>query len=327
MTLGMMLFLFLVIFIAVLLLGAAFTAGQRKQTKEALARLDAIASAPQARPEGGEEAASFTRNMPLSSIAWLDALLIKLDLAPKLRLLLYQAGLMQWTVGKLLLYAACIALVCGYAVFLRTRAVPIAFLFAALGATVPFVYVLRKRNSRFDRIRQLLPETLDLMVAAIRAGHSFSSALGLASKESAEPVRSELRQCFDEQNFGLDIRAVMANLAHRVPIQEVRVIVTAVLIQRESGGNLTEILDKVSYLIREDFRLQRQVRVYTAQGRLTGWILSMLPLVLGSLLYLINPNNMSLLWTRPMGVKMLYGAAFMTIVGALIIRKIIRVRV
>jgi len=327
MSLGMMLFLFLVIFIAVLLLGAAFTAGQRKQTKEALARLDAIASAPQARHEGGDEAVSFTRDMPLSSIAWLDALLLKLDLAPKLRLLLYQAGLMQWTVGKLLLYAACIALVCGYAVFLRTRAVPLAFLFAALAATVPFVYVFRKRNSRFDRIRQLLPETLDLMVAAIRAGHSFSSALGLASKESAEPVRSQLRQCFDEQNFGLDIRTVMANLAYRVPIQEVRVIVTAVLIQRESGGNLTEILDKVSYLIREDFRLQRQVRVYTAQGRLTGWILSFLPLVLGSLLYLINPNNMSLLWTRPMGVKMLYGAAFMTITGALIIRKIIRVRV
>ena len=192
---------------------------------------------------------------------------------------------------------------------------------------MPYLYVLHKRGRRFDRMRQYLPEALDLMVAAIRAGHSFSSAMGMAAKECPEPIRKEFRQCFDEQNFGLELRLALLNLAHRVPIHDVRILVTAVLIQNETGGNLTEILDKVAYLIREDFRLQRQVRVHTAQGRLTGWILSLLPPILGVLLYLVNPEQMSILWTRSSGQKMLVGAIVMTLIGGLIMRKIIRIRV
>jgi tight adherence protein B len=119
----------------------------------------------------------------------------------------------------------------------------------------------------------------------------------------------------------------MANLEHRVPVQDIRIINAAVLIQREAGGNLTEILEKVGYLIREDFRLQRQVRVHSAQGRLTGYILGIFPLVMGIGMYMVNPKNMSLLWTRPMGLKMLYGAVGLTIIGTLIIRKIVRIRV
>jgi tight adherence protein B len=326
MTLGIGVVVFLVIFIAVIALANVLTAGDRKQAKQTIARLDAIASVPHA-PENQGDLVDLTREAPLSSIAWLDALLSKLDLAAKVRLFLYQAGLEKWTVGKLLLYSACAALSFGCVVFLRTRAVPLCLLSGFGAAALPFLYIVRKRASRFDRIRQLLPEALDLMVAAIRAGHSFSSAIGMASKESPEPMRSEFRQCFDEQNFGLDTRVAMSNLAYRVPIHEVRVIVTAILIQREAGGNLTEILEKVAYLIREDFRLQRQVRVHTAQGRLTGWILSILPVVLGFLLYLFNPENMSLLWQRPVGLKLLYGAAAMTLMGALIIRKIVRVRI
>ena len=115
------------------------------------------------------------------------------------------------------------------------------------------------------------------MVSAIRAGHSFASAMGMASRESPEPVRREFRQCFDEQNYGLDLRVAMTNLAHRAPIRDIRMISTAVLVQKETGGNLTEILERVSMLIREDFRLQRQLGVHTAQGRMTGWILCSCP--------------------------------------------------
>jgi tight adherence protein B len=131
----------------------------------------------------------------------------------------------------------------------------------------------------------------------------------------------------DEQNFGLELRAAMLNLATRVPIDDVRIIVTAVLIQKESGGNLAEILEKVASIIRDRFRLKRQIRVFTAQGRLTGWILAILPVVLGLGLYMVSPDNMSLLWKRPVGVKLLWTASIMTLVGALIIRKIIRVRI
>lgn len=176
-------------------------------------------------------------------------------------------------------------------------------------------------------MRQYLPEALDLMVSAIRAGHTFSSSMSMASRECPEPIRKEFRQCFDEQQFGLELRTALTNLAYRVPIHEIRIIVTALLIQNETGGNLTEILEKVAYLIREDFRLQRQVRVHTAQGRMTGWILSILPAVLGFVLYLLRPEHMSVLWTRSAGRVMLYGGIVMTMIGALIIRRIIRIQV
>ncbi len=188
-------------------------------------------------------------------------------------------------------------------------------------------FVLRKRKARFEQMRQFLPEALDLMVAAIRAGHSFSSAMAMASKESPEPIRREFRQCFDEQNYGLELRVAMLNLQYRMPIGEVRMIVTAVLIQTETGGNLTEILDNVAHLIRENFRLQQQVRVHTAQGRMSGWILSIMPVVLGFLLYLISPEQISMLWTHPTGRKCMYAGLAMTVIGGLCIRKIVRIRI
>ena len=141
------------------------------------------------------------------------------------------------------------------------------------------------------------------------------------------PSAAEFRICFDEQNYGLELRAAMDNLVTRVPLQDLRIVVTAILIQKESGGNLAEVLDKTAYVIRERFRLKRQVRVHTAQGRLTGWILSFLPVVLGIALYLINPDTMSLLWKREIGVKLLYASGTMTIIGALIIRKIVNMDV
>jgi tight adherence protein B len=151
--------------------------------------------------------------------------------------------------------------------------------------------------------------------------------MGTAAREAAQPVAGELKTSVDEQNFGLELRMTMLNLVARVPIDDVRMIVTAVLIQKESGGNLAEILEKVATIIRDRFRLKRQIRVYSAQGRLTGWILAILPLALGVGLYIVSPNNMSLLWKRPVGVKLLWTACIMTLIGGLIIRKIIKVRI
>jgi tight adherence protein B len=187
--------------------------------------------------------------------------------------------------------------------------------------------VLRKRSKRFSEFEEKLPETLDLIVSAIRAGHGFTSAMGLASREIGEPIAGELRQCFDEQNFGLDLRLAMNNLADRVAIPDVQLIVSAVLIQKESGGNLAEVLEKVAYIIRERFRLKRQIRVHTAQGRLTGWVLAFFPVIIGLLLYLLDPARMAILWSRPLGIKLLWGAVIMDLVGGLIIRKIVRPRV
>ena len=147
------------------------------------------------------------------------------------------------------------------------------------------------------------------------------------ARECPDPVSTEFRICFDEQNYGLELRTAMDNLVTRVPLQDLRIVSTAILIQKESGGNLAEVLEKTGHVIRERFRLKRQVMTHTAQGRLTGLILTLLPIVLGILLYLVSPETMSLLWTRPIGVKLLYASGAMTIIGGLIIRKIVNMDV
>jgi tight adherence protein B len=149
----------------------------------------------------------------------------------------------------------------------------------------------------------------------------------LVSRESPDPVGTEFRIAFDEQNFGLDFRSSLMNLIARVPLQNLKVAVSAILIQRESGGNLAEVLDKTAHVVRERFRLKRQVMTHTAQGRLTGLILSILPIGLGIGLYIVNPTTMSLLWKRDIGVKLLIGAACSQIIGAVLIHKIVKLDV
>jgi tight adherence protein B len=212
-------------------------------------------------------------------------------------------------------------------IYLRTGAFIFAGAIGLIAGGGPIFYVLYKRKQRFSKFEQELPEALDLMVSALRAGHSLVSALGLVAHEAPDPIGAEFRVCFEEQNYGLELRTAMSNLLTRVPLQDLRIVVTAILIQKESGGNLAEVLDKTAYVIRERYRLKRQVLVHTAQGRLTGWILSFLPIALGIGLYLINPDTMSLLWRRPIGIKLLYTAAAMTVTGALIIRKIVNMEV
>ncbi|GGA61285.1 hypothetical protein GCM10011507_10950 [Edaphobacter acidisoli] len=262
----------------------------------------------------------------LSSVPWLNRLLLKQDIAPRLRLLLYQADL-KWTAGTLILMCIACFAIPAYLIYLRTGTVLFSLLMGLALSVMPFVFVLHKRTARFDKFEQGLPETLDLMVGALRAGHSLISALDLAANESPDPIGKELRICFDEQNYGLELKTAMTNLTTRVPLQDLKIIVTAILIQKDSGGNLAEVFDKSSYIIRERFRLRRQVRVHTAQGRLTGWILSVLPIVLGIGLYMINPETMSLLWKRPIGIKLLYASGTLTALGAFVIRKIVNMDV
>jgi tight adherence protein B len=198
---------------------------------------------------------------------------------------------------------------------------------ALAAGALPYIYVVKKRARRFRQFQQRLPEALDLMVSALRAGHSMVGALGTAAKESPEPIGREFRLCFEEQNFGIDLRTAVENLVERVPLQDVRMITTAMLINKESGGNLAEVLEKTGNVIRERFRLQQQIRVHTAQGRLTGWVLSLLPVILGTIIYLENPNYMSVLFTNPVGRKAIMIAATMNVLGLLVIRKIVNVRI
>ncbi|WP_035359041.1 type II secretion system F family protein [Edaphobacter aggregans] len=315
---------FVSVFVVITLLLVASGTKSSQQTEQALANLDAALAS--SRSESRDQIVDIRKNEMLSAIPLINRWLLKIELAPRLRTILYQAGL-KWTAGGLLFMSITCFAIIAYLVYLRTGVVILSMLIGLLAGFAPLAFVFHKRNRRFNQLEQELPESLDLMVSALRAGHSLAAALRLVAYESPEPIRGEFRTCFDEQNYGLELRTAMENLVNRVPLQDLRIVVTAILIQKESGGNLAEVLDKASYVIRERFRLKRQVRVHTAQGRLTGWILSILPVALGIGLYLLNPATMSVLWTRPIGVKLLYASAVMTISGALIIRKIVNMEV
>jgi tight adherence protein B len=316
---------FIGVFCVFALLLIASGTGASQRTKETLARLESTLAT--GRKAGlSDEILDLRKQELFSAVPWLNRWLLRLEVAPRLRVLLYQAKV-KWTVGGLLLMSLACFLVPAYLIYLRTGAMIVSLLIGLLLGGCPIFYVLAKRKQRFGRFEQGLPEAIDLIVSALRAGHSLVSAIGLVANESPDPIGPEFKICFDEQNYGLDLRVAMENLITRVPLQDLRIIVIAILIQRSSGGNLAEVLDKASYLVRERFRLRRQVQTHTAQGRLTGWILTFLPVVLGIGLYLVNPETMSLLWRREFGRELLYSAGTMTIIGALVIRKIVNMEV
>lgn len=322
--LSVILIVFGAAFLIAFLILFSVTARSSRDMQQTMARLDEIVvNVPNPR---GPEVVDILREDVLSDIPWLNNLLHSFNIFPTMRKILSQADV-EWKLSAILLFSCLLWIAAGMLAYLRTNALLISLILGALVATAPWLYVLRKRGKRFAAFEERLPEALDLMVSAIRAGHGFASAINLAARENAEPIAGEFRQCFDEQNFGLDLRVAMNNLADRMPLPDVKLLVAAVLIQKESGGNLAEILEKAAYIIRERFRLKRQIRVHTAQGRLTGWVLAFMPVILGGLLYLLDPERMSVLWSRPIGVKLLWTALIMDIIGALIIRKIIRARI
>jgi len=315
---------FLGVFAVLALLLFASGSGTAQRSKQTLAHLETALSTN--RPVAAEQSVDVRKSEMLSAIPWINRWLQKVEVAPRLRVLLHQANL-NWTAGGLMLIAAACAVIPAYLINLRTGAIAFSVLIGLLFGYAPIAFVLFRRDQRFNRFEQGLPEALDLMVSGLRAGHSLVAALRLVAQESPDPIGTEFRLCFEEQNYGLELRAAMENLTTRVPLQDLRIMATAILIQKESGGNLAEVLEKTSHVIRERFKLKRQVRVHTAQGRLTGWILSLLPLALGCALYMIDPKTMSILWTRDIGIKLLWASAGMTIAGGLIIRKIVNMEV
>ena len=211
------------------------------------------------------------------------------------------------------------------ATFIR---LPFAPLGGALVGLVTPVSVLRyKRSRRRRRFEEQFPEALDLLSRAIRAGHAFQTAMGMVADELTDPVGPEFKKSFDQQNFGLPIRDALNQLAERMPLLDVRFFVTAVLIQRDTGGNLAEILDNLAHVVRERFKILRQIRVHTAHGRFTGWVLMALPAALGVALSIINPAHMELLFHEKLGQQLLMVAIVMQVIGYIWIRKVIKIEV
>jgi len=198
---------------------------------------------------------------------------------------------------------------------------------AAFAAFAPWGWLLHRRSRRLKRFEETFPEALDLLARAIRAGHAFQTALGMVADELPDPVGPEFRKTFDQQNFGLPLRDAMNEMAARIGILDVRFFVTAVLIQRDTGGNLSEILENLAHVVRERFKIRRQVRVHTAHGRFTGYVLLALPAALGIALTFINPEHMEVLFRERMGQTMLLGAVVMQTIGFIWIRQVIKIEV
>jgi len=316
--------IFLGVFAVVALLLIAFGTGVSQEAKQTLASLDTALDAKTSKPH--VQMLNLRKSELLSVIPWLNRRLQKFDLAPRLHTLLYQADL-KWTAGSLLTMCAACFVLPAYLIDRVFGSILLALFIGLLLSAAPFAWALHKRTRRLGKFQQGLPEALGLMVSALRAGHSLSSAMGLVARECADPIGCEFKECFEEQNYGLELRAAMDNMIVRVPLQDLRIIATAITIQKESGGNLAEILEKTAYVIQERFRLKRQVAVHTAQGRMTGWVLTLLPVALGIALYAANPEMMSVLWKTPIGVKLLWTAAGMLVLGGLIIRHIVNMDV
>jgi tight adherence protein B len=196
---------------------------------------------------------------------------------------------------------------------------------ACLAAFIPIAVLRFMRTRRLRKFEEQFPEALDLLSRAMRAGHAFTTGIEMVASELPAPVGPEFRLLHDQQNYGMPLTEALHDFADRVPLLDARFFVTAVLIQRESGGNLAEILDNLTKVIRERFRVKRQMRVISAHGRITGWILVALPPTLGFALMTANPEHRRTMFSDPLGIQMIVGAIVLQIIGTLIIRKIINV--
>jgi tight adherence protein B len=259
-------------------------------------------------------------------VPMLDRMAAATSAGGKLAALIEQSGV-HTTPSAIIAISVCAAVVGGLLGWLLARQAIGVVVGAVLGLIAPTLWLMRRRSVRLKRFEEQFPEGLDLMSRAIRAGHAFQTALGMVADELPAPVGPEFKKTFDRQNFGLPLRDAMNEMADRIPIMDVRFFVTAVAIQRETGGNLAEILDNLAHVVRERFKIRRQVRVHTAHGRFTGYVLLALPAALAVALSFIAPDQMNLLFTERMGRLMLVGAMVLQTIGFVWIRKVIKIEV
>jgi tight adherence protein B len=229
--------------------------------------------------------------------------------------------------GNFLLFCMASAIVFGLGFMVAGGSLMFGWAGLVLGFFIPYAYASHRRAKRFQRFEEKFPEAIDTLARAVRAGHAFTTALEMIANEISEPVAGEFRQLFEEQKFGLPVRDALINLAERIPLVDVKFFVTAVMLQRETGGNLAEILDNLSYVIRERFKILRQVRVHTAQGRLTMVLLMALPPTMVVVMLVLNPGFIRPLFTDPLGHILIVGGIVLQTVGYFFIRRIIRIQV
>lgn len=314
------------IFIAVVLVieGAYLTWNSSKGPEaERVARRLRVMSAGK---HGGEQNTSIIKKRLLSQTPTLQRILLRIPRVAAVDRLLLESGL-TWSVAELFGMSLLMFFLSFFAGGYFVMPLLLRLTLAGAAATLPFLYVARAKSKRLVRIEQQLPDALDLIGRALRAGHAFPTALKMVGDEMNDPLASEFRATFDEVNFGIAMQDALMNLATRVPNTDLRYFVIAVLIQRETGGNLAELLTSISAIIRDRIKLLGQVRVLSAEGKLSAWILSLLPFGAALMIQLTNPQFLEVLYTDPAGRMMLAFAGVLMLIGIFAMRKIIRIRV
>jgi len=316
----------IIVFVVVSL--AVFAIGSLLDRRSSRARLlrDRLASVQKAAERKPSEELALLRDEMLSEIPALDSLLRRSGRIANLQTLLSQADL-KIRAGTILMLCVLSGVGLALVVLILSPFPQFAWLGMIIGALLPYSYASFRRTRRFQKFEELFPEAIDTLARAVRAGHAFTTALELISNEISEPISSEFRKLFEEQKFGLPVRDALINLADRIPLVDVKFFVTAVMLQRETGGNLAEILDNLSYVIRERFKILRQVRVHTAQGRLTMVLLMALPPTIVVVMLVLNPGFIQPLFSDPLGHALIVGGITLQTLGYFVIRRIIRIQV
>lgn len=277
---------------------------------------------------GGHAAKELTilKQRAMSSSEGLQKLLLSMPRMHSLDRLLIHSGL-TLTVGDFLGLTLILGLVGFFGPLIAGRGLLIGSVLALVLGALPMLYIMRARVKRLEKIELQLPDAIDLMGRAMRAGHALPNALSMVGDEMAEPIGGEFRILFDEINYGVTLQDALLNLLSRVPSTDMKYFVVALLLQRETGGNLTELLDNISTIVRSRIKLMGEIRTLSAEGKLSAWILSLLPFCVALVISIINPGYLKVLWTDPAGLKLIYGAMLMMIFGIWWMSRIVKIRV
>jgi len=268
----------------------------------------------------------LARNELMSEIPWLNRSLVRVQAALHLKRLLDQADL-HITPSRLVMFSGMAGLLAALAPSVVSISVLLIVVSGFAAASIPFVHVWWMRKKRFDSFLEHLPDALDLMSRGLSAGHGFAEAMHMVSTEMPEPIATEFRKTYEEQNLGLSLKLALENLVDRIPLLDLRMCITAVLIQRETGGNLAEILEKVAYTIRERFRIMGDLKTLTTSSRMSAWLLCALPIGVTFVITAMNPDYMAILWKDYRGHYLIATALFLQVTGMLIVRKILRIKI
>jgi tight adherence protein B len=311
----------LILSVVILMLGTR----QRTSSKSAQVRLRTIRHSIHAH-KSGTHGAELEEESEGNLVASLGDFLQRYSFAKRLQTLLIHAD-SGMSVGSMVLACAASAMGCGLLGLVLLR-VPVPTCGATLaGAAIPYMLLRMKRGRREKAFNSALPDAIDLMARSLRAGHSMNSSIELIAEQSPEPLASEFVQVYKQQRLGLHFREALLQMGTRIPSRDLQFLITAILVQKETGGDLTEILDRSAHVIRDRIRIHGEVRTHTAQGRMTGWILGLLPVTMLALLSIVSPGYSSILFHDPTGQKLLYAGGILIVLGGLIIRKIVDVQV